>query len=370
MTNAVLFYSNTKVDKNLKYLVKCNVEDDFCLIKTDKHTIALISALEINRLKKESAIDTILPLEEFRINSSDKVACLDRFIQHILSTHKITVSKNFPFGIASELIKRGYSLQPSSFSILPERVLKSDTEVAIIGHILVSVGKCFEHIRTILADSDVSKSGQLVHNGSVLTSEYLRSAIEQFCYHHGLISDGTIVACGKQSSDPHCQGFGPIYANEFIVIDLFPYEKSSGYYADITRTFLKGRPSGEQTKMYNTVRDVQKLCADRLIPGADAQKLMAMVLTFFENEGYHTDRSAQVPYGMFHSLGHGFGLDIHEYPSLSNKKYILCPQNVITLEPGLYYPNIGGVRIEDDFLVTESQAAKLSDKIGYDWIID
>lgn len=370
MSDAVLFYSNTKIDKNLKYLTNCDIEDDFCLIKSGIRTIALVSALEINRLKKESTIDEIYSIEQLHTKRSDYISRLDKFIQQILHSKTVTVAQNFPFKLASELTSLGYTLNPSQYSTLPERELKNENEISAINGVLSTIARCFNLVHSILAQSTISKTGKLNYNGTTLTSEFLRHEIEQFCYQNQLIADRTIVSCGKQSSDPHCQGYGPLLSNEFIVIDLFPYEKVSGYYGDITRTFLKGHASAEQIKMYNTVRSSQELCEERLTAGINGKDLMNSVLSFLSKNGYQTDRSAEVPYGMFHSLGHGFGLEIHEHPVLSNKDYILKKGNVVTLEPGLYYPEIGGVRIEDDFLVTDTRAIKLSDNIQYDWMIE
>ena len=360
-----IFYSNTRIDKNLQYLIKCSVEDNFCLIRHDGRTTALVSALEINRLKEESAIDEIIPLEKFLSKNLDYISCLDRFIQHVLGTYTITVSRNFPFKQAYELMKMGYSIKPTEFDTLPEREIKTETEVNLIKGVLSSVKDCFEFVRNILSEASVTNKGELFYENSVLTSEFLRNKIEQFCYQRQLIAEGTIVSCGEQSANPHCQGYGPIFANQFIVIDLFPYEKSSGYYADITRTFLKGQPSAQQKKMYNTVRHAQQMCS--LSPGTNTRSLMNSTLKFLEENGYHTDR--KTPCGMFHSLGHGFGLNIHEFPTLSDKEYFLKSGAVVTLEPGLYYPKIGGVRIEDDFLITNIDTEKLSNNIPYDWIV-
>ncbi len=370
MNNTVVFYSNTKVDKNIKYLIKCDVEDNFCLIKSGTHLIALVLALEINRLRKESNINTFYSIEQFRTEQNEIVYCIDKFLQHTLNTSQIIVAQNFPFKLADELINLGYTIKPSQFDILPERSTKSDDEIKNIQNVLFSISECFQYIRDIIAQSNITKTGELFFKNTPVTSEYLRNEIENFCYQHKLIANNTIISCGKQSADPHCQGYGPIYANEFIVIDLFPYDRVSGYYADITRTFLKGQASAQQVKMYNTVKHAQKLSEKQLIPGTKTKDLMKNVLKFFQEQGYFTNRSAHVPYGMFHSLGHSFGLDIHEQPTLSNNEYILQTGNVITLEPGLYYPNIGGVRIEDDFWITDTQAINLSKHIENNWIID
>ncbi len=366
----LLFYSNTKIDKNLKYLIKCDVEDDFCLLKIGDYLIAMASALEITRLKQESKINKIYSIEQFRKNQCELSVIVDNFIQHNVHSHSIIVPYNFPFKLAQKLIKLGYSIDTYQQNILPERTIKSLEEIQNIKKVLEVINLCFEYIQDIISKSKISKSNELYIDNTLLTSEFLRHEIENFCYKHNLISNNTIASCGKQSAYPHCQGNGLIYSNEFTVIDIFPYDRESGYYADITRTFLKGSASNKQIKMYNTVKNSQDLAYKALKPGITCQELMANTLDFFEKEGYKTDKAADIPYGMFHSLGHGFGLDIHEPPTLSNNINTLQNGNIITLEPGLYYPEIGGVRIEDDFLITNTGAVKLSDNIPYNWVIN
>lgn len=367
----ILFYTNTNADKDLKYLVGCNIEDDICVLKVDNQVIALSSALEINRLRNDSKISKLYSMEQLRKNKTESVSnIISKFIQQIIGNNSLTVPQNFPFKLAFDLKELGHQLKIRESTILEERLKKSNHEITEIKYTLNVVKNCFEYIQSILKQSKVSLNGELYFQDTILTSEYLRNLIENFCYKNNTLAENTIVSCGKQSADPHCQGFGPLYANEFIVIDLFPYNRSSGYYSDITRTFIKGSPSDAQIKMYNTVKQAQDITYKNLQPNAPCSSLMPKVLTFFDSQGYSTNHTADIPYGMFHSLGHGFGLDVHEPPNLSHNHLILYPGSVVTLEPGLYYQEVGGIRIEDDFLIIEKGALKLSSDITYDWIID
>jgi Xaa-Pro aminopeptidase len=133
---------------------------------------------------------------------------------------------------------------------------------------------------------------------------------------------------------------------------------------------VRGEPTDAQVKMHETVKHSQEIAYEKLKNGVLCSSLMCETLEYFESNGYKTDRCAKIPYGMFHSLGHGLGLEIHEAPRISDNAESVISGNVVTLEPGLYYPEIGGVRIEDDFLVTDGAAVKLSDEIPDDWIIN
>ena len=172
---------------------------------------------------------------------------------------------------------------------------------------------------------------------------------------------GTIAAPGPQGADPHCQGYGPIHAEEPIVMDVFPRDARTGYFGDLTRTVVKGTAPDIVRKTFETVRDAQQLAFGMIRAGVPGTDPHLAVEEFFKKSGYETDRNSTPARGFFHGLGHGIGLEIHEEPRLSlSCKEPLQAGNVVTVEPGLYYPEWGGIRIEDDVLVTENGCEKLS----------
>jgi Xaa-Pro aminopeptidase len=345
--------------------------DDIAAMKVGNEFHVLLPAFEVNRLKHESNATSIIAIEALGLDSgcgeSDMIAA---FLRRVTKEKTITVHKKFPFGLASKLIAMGFKIIADDGQILSERLVKSEWEISCIKKIIALADMGLAHGREILRLSSIAERGILMFKGSKLTSEFLREEIEKFCYLNGGLAEGTIVACGDQAIDPHCQGYGPLYANQLIVIDLFPLGRTSGYYADITRTFVRGNPTKAQVEMYETVKISQELAHKKLKNGASCSKLTREVSEYFESKGYKTDRKAKVPYGILHSLGHGFGLEIHEAPHISNNSNVLKTGNIITLEPGLYYPEIGGVRLEDDFLIADDGVMKLSDEIPYDWIIN
>ena len=182
---------------------------------------------------------------------------------------------------------------------------------------------------------------------------------------------GLIAAAGDQAVDCHCSGSGPIAANVLIVVDIFPRMSTSGYYGDMTRTYLKGRASASQRRLVKTVREAQQLALSLIKPGVSGASIHKAVSTFFEQRGYATGLNPSSGYheGFFHGLGHGLGLDIHEERSLSLRgTRALRAGMVTTVEPGLYYLGLGGCRIEDVALVTEKGCELLS-KHSYRWEI-
>jgi len=170
-------------------------------------------------------------------------------------------------------------------------------------------------------------------------------------------SDGvafeTIVSSGANSAFPHggC-GDRRISEGDFVVIDMGA--KYRGYCADLTRTFIIGKPSPKQAEMYETVRRAQGSAVSRIRAGTEGKEIDRLAREQIAAKGYGRC--------FVHGLGHGVGLDVHEPPTLGpTSKDVLVSNNVVTVEPGVYIPNFGGVRIEDTVLVLEEEAKKLTD---------
>ena len=147
-----------------------------------------------------------------------------------------------------------------------------------------------------------------------LTSEKLRAVIDTAILQAGGLASHTIVAGGKQGCDPHEAGYGPLRANEPIILDIFPRSQKTGYFGDITRTVVRGRASEAVRKLYDTVRQGQKLAFQKMRPGVPTAEVHRTVQEFFEREGYRTGRRNGRMEGFFHGTGHGLGLEIHEAP--------------------------------------------------------
>ncbi|HZV59919.1 MAG TPA: M24 family metallopeptidase, partial [Candidatus Eremiobacteraceae bacterium] len=183
-----------------------------------------------------------------------------------------------------------------------------------------------------------------------LTSELLRAEIECAILRAGGIPMNTIVAGGDQACDPHERGSGPLAANSLIILDVFPRAAETGYYGDITRTVLRGKASEAQKRLWHTVLEGQAYALKKIRPGLSGQQLQKEVSDLFTNRGFPTEVREGRWTGFFHGLGHGLGLEIHESPRIAATKF--KNGQVFTVEPGLYLPNVGGVRHEDDGVVT------------------
>ncbi len=166
---------------------------------------------------------------------------------------------------------------------------------------------------------------------------------------------------GEQACDPHQVGYGRLRAREPIIIDVFPRSQRTGYFGDITRTVVKGRASEAVRKLYDTVERGQDVAFEAMRHNMRTADIHQKVQDLFASEGYKTGRQNGRMQGFFHGTGHGVGMEIHEAPRMgSNSKDKLLTGHVVTIEPGLYYSGLGGVRLEDMAQVTSNGPRNLT----------
>ena len=203
------------------------------------------------------------------------------------------------------------------------------------------------------------RDGVLTLEGEVLTSERVKRMIAAHLLERDYLAQHTIVAGGDQGCDPHEQGHGPLRADTAIIIDIFPRSITTRYHGDLTRTVVKGEASAALRDQYGAVRAAQEEAVASIRAGVEGPAVHARVCSLFEARGYRTGAVGGRMQGFFHGTGHGLGLEIHEPPRVSKIPATLQAGNVVTVEPGLYYPSGGGVRLEDVVVVTETGCTNL-----------
>jgi Xaa-Pro aminopeptidase len=249
-------------------------------------------------------------------------------------------------------------LRPTNGLFWPEREAKTEDELRQMRRASAITEKGMARAMEVLRASKIGPDKKLKWSGKTLTSEILRAEIDTAILRAGGLPANTIVAGGDQACDPHERGYGPLSANSLIILDIFPRDAASGYYGDLTRTVVRGRASEEQRQLWETVRAGQALALKKMRPGVDGLKLHNEIKKFFHARGYPTEVRNGRQVGFFHGTGHGLGLEIHEYPRF--QKTVFKKGQVLTVEPGLYYPGLGGVRLEDVVALTTTGIRLLS----------
>ena len=277
-----------------------------------------------------------------------------------LGIRTVTVAADFPVRAADQLRRAGLRLLIADGPLVPERAIKTREEVDRITACQRAAVQAMRGAIRLIASARVDKKNCLRIQDRLLTSEHVRRVIYSVLVNHNCTGEGTIVACGEQAATPHGIGQGPLRAHQSIVIDIFPRHLEHGYWGDLTRTVVKGTPPPALKKMYAAVKAAQAAALAKIGVGVSGRRVHQAAAAALTRRGFKTgflDGKAQ---GFIHSTGHGIGLEVHEAPSLSLRPGRLRAGHVVTVEPGLYYFQHGGVRIEDTVLVTHSGYRKLA----------
>lgn len=352
------------------------VPDPFLAILAERKSYAVVSQLEYGRVAKQSRFDEVMLLETIREKAAENLQIdlqsvgpgeLMVYFAQRFAAKKIEVPDYFPAVYYSKLYEAGYRVKIVEGDFFPKRAKKSDAEAKAIKQGNAASAAGIRAAEAVLRASTID-GNRIIYEGKPLTSERLRGIVDTACLAKGAAASHTIVAGGRQACDPHQRGHGLLRPNQLIIIDVFPRIHKTGYHGDMTRTFLKGRATPAQRALVRAVRSAQLAAMEQVKVGVKGDSVHAAACAVFDAEGFFTERRGSGFVGFIHSTGHGLGLDLHETPRVSRGASKLKEGHVITIEPGLYYPEIGGCRIEDVVRVTAGGYEKLS-SLHYRWEI-
>lgn len=365
-TDAYLITGNIH-NADIYYATRFLASDEFIYLQTGTgKEVLFISEMERGRAELESRVSNIKTTQDFGYREKIKekkdatiayAACISELLLEE-NVKKVAVSYDFPVFYSNYLTEAGFTVVPVKSPFKKMRSVKRPEEIEAIKYTQIAGEKAMEAAIALIAGAE-ERDGILYLEGQVLTGAKVNSVIDHTLLDFGCEAEETIVSCGKDTANPHGTTEGPLRANAPIILDIFPRSKKKRYFADMTRTVLRGEASEKIKAIYETVFEAQKKALGMVKPGVSASEIHSAVCDLFEARGYHTYRSGATA-GFTHSTGHGVGLDIHELPGVGENGVLLEAGNVITIEPGLYYPGIGGVRLEDMVLVTETGCENLT----------
>jgi len=367
---ALLLYSDSFRDANMYYLTKFLAPDPFIFLKrADSDPTIVVNQMEYPRAQKQSIIKTVKSYVDYNYLNTLKTAKEPqigamKFIANVAKKElgaktKICVPPNFPVIAADVLRNEGLNINPMFGVVEKARETKDIDEVEEIKAVQAVNEEVTTEAIELIANSDVGSNGTLLINGEPLTVGKIKSFFGRKLLENGCIpEEDIIVACGPKASDPHYVGEleDKLKADQPIILDSYPRSIQKRYWTDMTRTVVKGRASDKLKKMFDAVSEAKNASFDAIQAGALGSQVYDVCCDVLEKAGYETTRGGKkITKGMSHSLGHGVGLQIHESPRMSELYTSpLKAHSIVTVEPGLYDPQIGGVRLEDIIEVTKS----------------
>lgn len=349
---------------DLLYATRFLAPDAFFWIEHRGRTLAGFSPLEIDRARASATVHRCLSIAPIQnqlrkqLRRNPSVAEIALTFLRRQRTRSVLVPGWTEVATVRTLESGGLTVRVSDQPFFPQRAQKASEEITAITRALRAAEAGLARALDILGQATISRQGQLRWNHQPLTSEILRGEIDAAVIRHGAVPSGTIVAGGIQACDPHERGSGPLRARQAIILDIFPRASATGYFGDLTRTVVKGRAPPPLRRMWETVAEGKRWVLHQIRPGASGANLHQALVERFKQAGFPTARKNGRWTGFFHGTGHGLGLEIHEAPRFAETDF--PPGLVTTVEPGLYDPAIGGVRLEDVIVITDSGCRNLT----------
>jgi Xaa-Pro aminopeptidase len=374
----VLIWADTLRSPEMRHEVPVVIPDPFLYLERDGERHVVITPFEVERIEGQDGIqphareqfgwDELakqdLPMEEISLGTAVRAV-------KELGVEKAVVPTTFPVELADRLRAAGVEITPDRETFVQRRRVKSQAEIDGINRAQRGAEAGMDAARELFRRAE-QQNGSLVLDGETLTCERVKIAVQQAFTDLNLLCEEFIVSHGAQTAIGHEMGSGEIKPNEPIVLDLWPRDRESSCYADMTRTFVIGEPPEELAAYHSLVYEALRRAFEAVKPGIAGRDVYALVSELFHAAGYPTGlhkRDGEVlEDGFFHGLGHGVGLEVHEQPWLSRYPGQLVEGDVITLEPGLYRHGYGGCRLEDLALVTADGAESLT-HYPYDLVV-
>jgi Xaa-Pro aminopeptidase len=367
----VLVHGDTVRVPELRHEVPLGIPDPFTYAELEGRRVVVVSSMEAMRVEALGLGLEVRPTEDFGVDELRRGGVdahafpgeLARRITRGLGIRSATVPARFPLGIADALRSDGVELTVDQKLFDDRRRRKSAHELAGIERAQRAAEAGVEVARDLLRRAERSNGG-LVVDGEPLTCELVKRRILERFLSLGAVAEDMIVSHGPQTAIGHEMGSGPIAADDVVIVDLWPMDLESGCYADLTRTLVVGDVPGEIREWHALCREALELAASEVRAGVNGGDLHRLVSERFAAHGFPTQLTKKdgevLRDGFYHGLGHGVGLEVHEAPGLGMIGEELVAGDVVTIEPGLYRHGVGGVRVEDLFLVTDDGCRRLT----------
>lgn len=337
----------------------------------------MVRDIEMDRARKTARADEVTCPSEFEPTgglSGDRGIATAQATAEFLVRHgfdRAIVHRDLPVLFADCFRERGIEVVCDRDLGIVDRRCKDAEEIEYLRAAQAGTESAMRLACETIAWADVDAAGMLVHEGRSLTSEIVRSLIDQHLIERGFSSRPAIVAGGPMGADCHELGTGPLRTGEPVIVDIFPQDKKTRYNGDCTRTVVHGAISPRLAAMHAAVSAAKAASEAATRAGTTGEAVHEAGLAEIRGHGFGVGLppAGGGDYcGMVHGTGHGLGLDVHESPLLDFKGPELLIGDALTIEPGLYDVAVGGIRIEDLVIVTAEGCVNVNTlPEGLDW---
>jgi len=323
------------------------------------HRLLILRDIEMHRARQHARADTVACPADFApaegLSGDRETATAQALAQAVVRAgcNRVIADRSLPLIYTDHLIRCGLIVEYDPSLGVADRRAKDAMEVQWLREAQAMTERAVELACNMVARASADRQGVLQHEGSELTAERVRYAIDSFLLQQGYVNPRSIIAAGTEGADCHNLGSGVIRTGQPVIIDIFPQNRETKYNGDCTRTVVHGDIADEVKLMHAAVRDAKAAATAATGPGVTGEDVHRATIACLQKHGYAMGFPTQEkPTTMPHGTGHGIGLEVHEPPLLDLKGPKLIVGDALTIEPALYNEQLGGVRVEDMVIVT------------------
>lgn len=352
---------------SLYWRIRFSVHDQVVLIEvptaTGTESTLILRDIEMDRARQFARVDHVACPAHFSPEnglSGDRETANAQAAAEFLRRAGVTRAvgdRTLPLIFADFARQAGITIDCDTEQWVMERRQKTAEEIEFIREAQLVTEQAVQMACELIASASARRDGVLLHEGAPLTSERVRAAVDHWLLDREYVNPTAIIAGGPAAADCHYMGAGELRTGEPVIVDIFPRCRRTRYNGDCTRTVVHGDIPDEVSRMHRTVRAAKAAAERTATVGATGEAVHLATIQTMRDAGYDYglpgDQNPLSYCALTHGTGHGVGLDVHEPPLLDIKGPPLLAGEVITIEPGLYRRDIGGVRVEDVVVITE-----------------
>ncbi len=374
-----IFAGIPATNRTLYHRIRFSVGDPIAILEEGEERTLILRDIEMERAKAKARVQHVHCPADFAPTgglSGDRETATAQSLAECLiqrGIQAVEVDRSLPHSFLHELAKRNITTQYNPDLGVAERRANDEQEIEWLTKAQAVTADTMTRACQLVAHATAAGDGTLLHEGTPLTSERLQTLIDVWLLESHFSNPGSIVAGGPEGADCHNHGSGSLSTGQPIIVDIFPCDNQTYYNGDCTRTVVHGDIPDSVAAMHAAVAAAKQAGADATRPGVTGESVHQATIDCIQKAGFLAERPSgpmtnEIP-SMTHGTGHGIGLDVHEPPLLDFKGPELVKGDALTIEPGLYSPAIGGVRLEDLVIVTEEGCRSLNPNLSetLDW---